>query len=333
MDRKKSHRRGAVLRVIPIVGIFLIVVTESIPRARLSANDDVGFGIRGRFHVPASCSAPAKSCIIGVPAVTSFCTEGRWMLEFLQAAEEAARRGGHVLRAWSSKFSVREKSRSNLVTEADFASQQAIHEFLRGRYPLHGFHGEEGLDEVRPDSPYRWIIDPLDGTTNYVHGFPYFAVSIGLEFEGQLVVGAIYDPTRDEMFLAARGQGATLNRRPLRISDLSTLSQAMVVASLPVATRSDDIAVQRFLRMLPHAQAVQRTGSAALNLAYVAAGRLDGFWSSSLKPWDMAAGVVLVEEAGGLVTQLDGGAFRVQEPNLLASNGSTLHQELMGHLR
>jgi myo-inositol-1(or 4)-monophosphatase len=253
------------------------------------------------------------------------------MLEFLQSAEEAARRGGQILRAWSTKFTVQEKSRANLVTEADFAAQQAIHDFLRGRYPQHGFHGEEGLNEVRPDSPYRWVIDPLDGTTNYVHGFPYFAVSIGLEFEGKLVVGAIFDPTRDEMFLAARGGGATLNRRPIHRSNVSELGQAMVVASLPVATSSDDIAVKRFLKMLPHAQAVQRTGSAALNLAYVAAGRLDGFWSTSLKPWDMAAGVVLVEEAGGRVTQLDGGPFRLEDPNLLATNASNIHQELMNH--
>ena len=254
------------------------------------------------------------------------------MLEYLQSAEEAARRAGNVLRAWSTKFTVREKSRSNLVTEADFAAQQAIHDFLKGRYPNHGFHGEEGLNEVRPDSPYRWIIDPLDGTTNYVHGFPYFAVSIGLEHEGQLVAGAIYDPTRDEMFLAARGAGATLNRRPLHKSDISELRQSLVVASLPVAIHADEVAVQRFLKMLPHAQSVQRTGSAALNLAYVAAGRLEGFWSTSLKPWDMAAGVVIVEEAGGRVTQLNGDVFRVEEPSLLASNGSGIHQEMMQHL-
>jgi myo-inositol-1(or 4)-monophosphatase len=180
------------------------------------------------------------------------------MLEFLQAAEEAARRGGQILRAWSSKFTVREKSRSNLVTEADLASQQAIHDFLRGRYPQHGFHGEEGLNELRPDSPYRWIVDPLDGTTNYVHGFPYYCVSIGLEFEGQMVVGAVFDPSRDEMFLAARGSGATLNRRPLRRSEITELSQALVVASLPVATDPDDVAVRRFLKMLSYAQTVQR---------------------------------------------------------------------------
>ncbi len=250
------------------------------------------------------------------------------MLEFLQAAEEAARRAGHVLRAWSSKFTVREKSRANLVTEADLASQHAIHDFLRVRYPQHGFHGEEGLNEERPESPYRWVIDPLDGTTNYVHGFPYYGVSIGLQFEGRLIVGAVFDPTRDEMFLAARGAGATLNRRPLRTSDNSELGQAMLLASLPVATHPDDPAVRRFLRMLPHAQTVQRTGSAALNLAYIAAGRVDGFWSTSLKPWDMAGGVLLVEEAGGRVSRLDGTEFDVEQPNLLATNGTQLHDEL-----
>lgn len=250
------------------------------------------------------------------------------MLEFLQAAEEAARRAGHVLRAWSSKFTVREKSRSNLVTEADEASQMAIHEFLRGRYPQHGFHGEEGLNEERPDSPYRWVVDPLDGTTNYVHGFPFYAVSIGLEFEGRLIVGAVYDPTRDEMFLAAKGCGATLNRRPLRPTETDDLGQAMLVASLPVATRSDDPAVRRFLTLLPHAQTIQRTGSAALNLAYVACGRVDGFWSTSLKPWDMAGGVLLVEEAGGTVTRIDGSTFDLEEPNLLATNGTAIHAEL-----
>ncbi|MCX7395017.1 MAG: inositol monophosphatase family protein [Planctomycetales bacterium] len=250
------------------------------------------------------------------------------MLEFLQAAEEASRKAGHVLRAWSSKFTVREKSRSNLVTEADMAAQKTIHDFLRSRYPQHGFHGEEGLNEVRPDSPYRWIVDPLDGTTNYVHGFPYYAVSIGLQFEGRLVVGAVYDPTRDEMFLAAHGCGATLNRRPLHTSINSELGQSLLVASLPIGTGAEEAAVRRFLKLIPQAQTIQRTGSAALNLAYIAAGRVDGFWSTSLMPWDMAGGVVLVEEAGGKVTCIDGSTFDVEQPNLLATNGTAIHQTL-----
>lgn len=250
------------------------------------------------------------------------------MLDFLQTAEEAARLGGQVLRTWATKFTVREKSRSNLVTEADTASQQAIHDFLRKRYPQHSFLGEEGLVDHGGQSTFRWIIDPLDGTTNYVHGFPYYAVSIGLESQGRMVAGAIYNPVTEEMFLAAEGSGAWLNRKPLRCSLVPALSEAMVIASLPVATSPEDAAVHRFLKVLGRAQTVQRTGSAALNLAYLAAGRIDGFWSTSLHPWDMAAGVLLVQEAGGRITQIDGGPFRLETPNLLATNGTAVHGEL-----
>ena len=231
------------------------------------------------------------------------------MREFLRAAEDAARLGGQVLRSWSSRFTVREKSRSNLVTEADLASQTAIVDLLRGRFPQHALLGEEDLGHDLPAADYRWIIDPLDGTTNYVHGFPYFAVSIGLEHQGEVIAGVVYDPMHDELFAAAKGMGATLNRRPLKCSAVPSLNQALVIASLPVATRVEEEAVQRFLRVLPAAQTVQRTGSAALNLAYVAAGRVDGFWSTNLKPWDMAAGVVLVTEAGGRVTKIRGETF------------------------
>lgn len=250
------------------------------------------------------------------------------MLDLLQSAEEAARIGGQVLRSWSTRFSVREKSRANLVTEADFASQQAIHEFLGRRYPQHGFLGEEGLMEDRSNSGYRWVIDPLDGTTNYVHGFPYYCVSIGLEKDGTLIAGAIYNPVSEEMFLAAAGHGATLNRQPLRCSAVDNLGEAMLIASLPVATTPDDPAVMRFLRVLGKAQTVQRTGSAALNLAFLAAGRIEAFWSASLNPWDMAAGVLIVQEAGGRITGLDGGRFRLDVPSLLATNASSIHDRL-----
>lgn len=249
------------------------------------------------------------------------------MLEFLQAAEEAARLGGQVLRQWQAKFTVREKSKANLVTDADFASQRAIHDFLRRRFPQHGFLAEEDLLEAGGNSSFRWIIDPLDGTTNFVHGFPYFAVSIGLEHDGELVAGAVYDPSHDNMFLAAKGCGASLNRRPISVSGVRQLDQALMIASLPVATDPNDIAVRRFLKMLTRAQTVQRTGSAALNLANIAAGRIDGFWSTSLKPWDMAAGVLLVREAGGTVSRIDESDFDVDMPDLLASCGG-IHQEL-----
>lgn len=254
------------------------------------------------------------------------------MRDYAQTAEEAARRAGHVLRAWSSKFTVREKSKSNLVTEADEAAQLAIYEFIHGRYPSHRFCGEEGLSVEAGDSPFRWVIDPLDGTTNYVHGFPYYAVSIGLECRGEMIVGVVYDPVHDELFQAVRGEGATLNRRPLHCSDVGGLDRALLIASLPVATSESDAAVRRFLRTLGAAQTVQRTGSAALNLANVAAGRVDGFWSTSLKPWDMAAGILLVEEAGGQISQIDGSQFQLEEPNLLATNGSNIHQQLISLL-
>lgn len=250
------------------------------------------------------------------------------MREFLQAAEDAARLAGQILRSWASRFTVREKSRSNLVTEADVASQTAIAELLKRRFPQHELLGEEDLGHDGAGGEYRWIIDPLDGTTNYVHGFPYYAVSIGLEHRGEMIAGVIFDPVREELFMAAKGEGATLNRRPLKCSDVGALNQALVVASLPVATSPADAAVRRFLHMLPHAQSVQRTGSAALNMANLAAGRLDAFWSTSLKPWDMAAGVLLITEAGGRVTQTNGKPFRLAEADLLASNGTGIHDEI-----
>lgn len=250
------------------------------------------------------------------------------MRDFLQAAEDAARQAGHILRSWSSRFTVKEKSRSNLVTEADVAAQTAIADLLCSRFPQHGLLGEEDLGHDATETEYRWVIDPLDGTTNYVHGFPYYAVSIGLEYQRELIAGVIFDPVRDELFMAAKGHGATLNRRRLKCSDVASLDQALVIASLPVATSTSELAVRRFLSVLPHAQTVQRTGSAALNLAYLAAGRVDGFWSTSLKPWDMAAGVLLVTEAGGQITQINGEPFQLEQPDLLASNGAGIHGEL-----
>ncbi|MBW3543145.1 MAG: inositol monophosphatase, partial [Planctomycetes bacterium] len=154
--------------------------------------------------------------------------------EYLQTAVEAARAAADVLRDWSERFTVSEKSPANLVTEADVASEEAIHRHIRGNFPEHNFLGEEGLDRTDAATAYRWVIDPLDGTSNYVHGFPYYAVSIALEHDGELIVGVILDPTRDELFTAVRGRGARLNDRPLRPSRVETLDRAMTVASLPV---------------------------------------------------------------------------------------------------
>lgn len=248
--------------------------------------------------------------------------------ELLDVAEHAARIGGRILEEWRPKFTAREKSPRNLVTEADFASQRAIFDFIHARYPEHRFLGEEGLHHDEGDSPYRWVIDPLDGTSNYVHGFPYYAVSIAVEESDELLAGAVYDPNRDEMFAAARGSGATLNGEPIRVSECSELSDALCMASLPVKTDRSHPAVQRFLKVLEAAQHVQRTGSAALNLCAVASGRIEAFWSESLMPWDMAAGVLLVREAGGRVTQLQGTPFELNLPDLLATNGTAVHEML-----
>lgn len=243
-------------------------------------------------------------------------------------AERAARKAGQILEEWAVKFTAREKSRSNLVTEADFASQNAIHQILSETFPEHGFLGEEGLREPASGGEFRWIIDPLDGTGNYVHRFPYYCVSIALERRHELVAGIVFDPNRNEMFRAVKGCGTTLNGTSVSVSDYDRLSESMVVASLPVAVNADDPAVQRFLKVMPLAQSLQRTGSAALNLCYVAAGRMEGYWSTSLKPWDMAAGVLLVEEAGGRVSRTNGDAFNVELSDLLATNGKSLHTEL-----
>ncbi len=244
-------------------------------------------------------------------------------------AEEAARLGGGILQEWAGRFTAREKSPANLVTEADLASQQAIFELIHGLHSDHRFLGEEGLNHDEGDSPFRWVIDPLDGTSNYVHRFPYYAVSVGLECDGQLIAGAIYDPNREEMFSAAKGQGALLNGSSIAVSDTPDLEQAMCMASLPIRAGRDHPAVQRFVKVLSVAQTVQRTGSAALNLCSVASGRVDAFWSTSLKPWDVAAGALIVTEAGGAVTAVDGSTFELARESLLAVNGESLARQLV----
>lgn len=245
-----------------------------------------------------------------------------------RTAIDAARSGGEVLQHWASRFTVREKGPANLVTEADFAAQEAIVGTIRARYPGHGFLGEEGLNNPPRGEPFRWIIDPLDGTSNYVHRFPYYAVSIGVEHEGRIVAGVVYDPNRNEIFAARQGHGATLNGEPIRPSAVPDLAHAFVVASLPPGVDAGDPSVIRLLRVLPRAQSLQRTGSAALNLAYVASGRMDAFWSGSLQPWDVAAGSLIVTEAGGAISRMDGRPFDPMISDLLCANGPTLHGEL-----
>lgn len=255
-------------------------------------------------------------------------------------AAAAARSAGAVLQSYRGRFEVEEKGPQDLVTDADLAAQDAVVRAITAAFPSHDLFGEEGLREERGGA-YRWTVDPLDGTGNYVHGFPFYAVSIGVEKltdDGPIpAVGAIFDPSRDELFLAiVEPDGgprlATLNDRPIKTSLCSELPRAFLMSSIPRDSPADAPAVRRFTYMLNRSETVQRSGSAALNLAYVACGRLDGYWSTSLKPWDQAAGAVLVEAAGGVMKSTDGGSFRIAEPDLLACSTEALAEELRAAL-
>jgi myo-inositol-1(or 4)-monophosphatase len=256
------------------------------------------------------------------------------LTDYLDAACEAARRGAAVLEEWRARFSVREKGHSDLVTEADLGSQRAVRVYLAGRFPEHHFVGEEdGASQQRPErgSPPTWIVDPLDGTTNYVHDIPAYCVSVGLQIDSELIVGAILDPRLHELFAAARGRGATLNGKPIRASKSNRVADAVLATGFPPDVRGNEKALDWWRHFAFIARSLRRTGSTALNLAYVAAGRYDGYWAFDNHAWDVAAGAVLVREAGGLVTKTDGSPFDAFAPDGLASNGP-LHPLLLAEL-
>ena len=243
---------------------------------------------------------------------------------FRDAACEAARRGAAVLAQWRTKFQVREKARADLVTDADVGSQNAIRAYLQERFPDHAFLGEEGPESKTrpgPDAPPTWIADPLDGTTNYVHDVPLYCVSIGLQIAGELVAGAVYEPTRDEMFHAARGHGAFLNDRRLHTSTTDRLEHALLATGFPPDMQGQEktLAWWRYFSLIT--RSLRRTGSTAINLAYLAAGRFDGFWAFDNHVWDVAGGAVVVREAGGIITAMDGSEYDPYAPVALASNG------------
>lgn len=256
------------------------------------------------------------------------------MDEFSNACEQAARAGGQVLRDWLGRIRAREKGPKDLVTEADLASQQAIRELLLGRFPDHQFLGEEidSSDARTLGEGYCWVVDPLDGTTNYVHQLPNFAVSIALCRGGQALVGTVYDPLLDECFSAVAGRGARLNGKPIRVSDCCELRQALIAASFSSNVRRDSPEVRRFLEVLYASQAVRRMGSAALNLCYVGAGRLDGYWATSVQPWDVAAGTLIVREAQGVLSAPDGTPFELPRATLAAAATPELHRALLALL-
>jgi myo-inositol-1(or 4)-monophosphatase len=252
------------------------------------------------------------------------------MNSFLAVAERAARAAGAILLDWRGKINPREKGRNDLVTEADFAAQRAIAEMLLGEYPHHQFLGEETLEGKLPGSepahsPFRWIVDPLDGTANYVHQLPMFAVSIALDRNGELILGVIYDPVSDECFTAALGEGVRLNGKRLQTSGCARLERAMVAVSFSNDVDRNSPEIARFVEALVACRSVRRLGSAALNLAYIAAGRLDAYWASCVKAWDIAAGGLMVREAGGMVTNLAGGPLDLSKADFVAAATPALH--------
>jgi myo-inositol-1(or 4)-monophosphatase len=255
------------------------------------------------------------------------------MPDYLKTCQDAAQAGGAVLLEWIGKFAVREKGPSDLVTEADVASQEAIRKVVIGRFPSHQFISEEQAPGAEPDAEYRWIVDPLDGTMNYVHGLHHYAVSVALVRGAEIVAGAIYEPWSRECYSAAKGEGAHLNGQKLRTSRVQSVSEALVVASFAAKVERSSPEISQFIAAVLGCQGVRRTGSAALNLCYVAAGRFDAFWALTTHAWDVAAGVLLVEEAGGVVTDLDGRPFDLRRPHPVATAGQPLHDQFCRLLR
>ncbi len=257
--------------------------------------------------------------------------QGPELLVCLDAAKEAVRESAAVLEQWRARFHVREKGRFDLVTEADVGSQKVIYEHLHDRFPHHAFLGEEDAGpRARPgaDAPPTWIVDPLDGTTNYVHDCPMYCVSIGLFAGGDMVVGVVYDPSRPEMFAAAAGHGAWLNDRRLQTSKSSTLEEALLATGFPPDVRGQEKALAWWRQFSLRTRSLRRTGSTALNLAYIAAGRFDGYFAFDNHAWDVAGGTVLLREAGGIITNVDGSPYDPFTPDALASNGP-LHRALL----
>ncbi len=263
---------------------------------------------------------------------------GASAFKWVPGAAAIAREAGAKLREYYAQGVETEyKGDVDLVTVADRAMEKLIRTRLGMAFPEHGIYGEEGTRE-RLDAQFRWYVDPLDGTTNFAHGFPQFAVSLGLEqrpagtapdADGTLVAGVIFDPMRDELFAAERGRGAQLNGRPIHISSAKELAEALLATGFPSRKRHASPNIHFYQEFTLRSHGVRRAGSAALDLAYVACGRLDAFWEFNLNPWDTAAGILLVEEAGGRVSDYAGNKYRLASDEILASNGA-IHQELIG---
>jgi myo-inositol-1(or 4)-monophosphatase len=247
----------------------------------------------------------------------------------LNFAIRVARDAGRLIRdRVGTDIGIDHKGSINLVTDVDLASERLIREAISTYYPRHEILAEEGgLSES--GSEYRWIVDPLDGTTNYAHGYPIFCVSIALECKGEPVLGVVYDPMRDEMFTAERGAGAALNNRPIRVSKVDDLMQGLLSSGFPYDIKTSKLTnLDHWSNFALNAQALRRDGAAALDLCYVACGRFDGFWELNLSPWDTAAGTLIVTEAGGRITDFSGGPFSNYKLEVVASNG-LIHDRML----
>jgi myo-inositol-1(or 4)-monophosphatase len=241
---------------------------------------------------------------------------------FLGAAWQAASAAGEIIRAnWQEPKIIDHKGAIDLVTTVDRESERTIVDVLRRGFPDHSILAEEETNLKLGESPYRWIIDPLDGTTNFAHGYPQFGVSIALEYDAQIILALVYDPVRRECFRAIHGQGATLNGNAIRVSKVTDLDESLLATGFPYDQREHaDYYLSFFKAFMTRCQGIRRNGSAALDLCYVACGRVDGFWELKLKPWDTAAGALIVAEAGGRLSDLSGNPFSIWGSETLAAN-------------
>jgi myo-inositol-1(or 4)-monophosphatase len=250
-----------------------------------------------------------------------------------RVALKAVKEGGAVLIQHFGKVkSIDYKGEINLVTEADRQSEQKIVSIIKDKYPDHSILAEE-TGNSGGSSPFKWIIDPLDGTTNYAHSYPCFCVSLAIEYEGEVIYGAVYDPMREEVFTAEKGDGAYVNGKIIKASSTQELNHCLLCTGFPYDVRDDiESNILNFRNFLMKSQAVRRDGSAALDLCYVAAGRFDGFWEQKLFPWDVAAGSLLVTEAGGKLSNFKGEKFNIYDTEIVASNG-IIHQQMIETLK
>lgn len=250
------------------------------------------------------------------------------MASYLETAASIAREAGAIVQNFAAKkIGFELKGTFDLVTEADRTSEALIVERLRSHFPTHSIVAEEGGGS-EGSSEYRWYVDPLDGTTNFAHGFPAYNVTLALERAGELIAGVIFDPVHDEMFTAEKGAGAYLNSHPIRVSKAAKIESSLIGTGFPSRKRHQDVNVHFFYQLSMQSHGVRRAGAAALDLAYVACGRLDAFWEFMLNPWDIAAGVLLIREAGGVVTDMHGGVLDLRAPHILADNG-LVHAEIV----